>query len=231
MKTEAVVLRTHGGPEVLVRETIELPEPGPREVRVRVRAVALNHLDLWVRRGLPNLKLEYPHRLGSDIVGEVDSARPGRADGAQARATRSSSARASRAACASGASRGRTTCAASTRSSASTRTAATRATSSSPTRTSCLIPATCPFTAGRRRAARLPHGVADGRGQGARASGPDGARAGGGQRRLERGHPDREALRRARHRDDGQRREGRARARPRRRRTSSTTRRRTSSPR
>jgi len=77
MKTEAVVLRTHGGPEVLVRETIDLPDPGPREVRVRVRAVALNHLDLWVRRGLPNLKLEYPHRLGSDIVGEVDALGPG----------------------------------------------------------------------------------------------------------------------------------------------------------
>lgn len=77
MKTEAVVLRTHGGPEVLVRETLDLPDPGPREVRVRVRAVALNHLDLWVRRGLPNLKLEYPHRLGSDIVGEIDALGPG----------------------------------------------------------------------------------------------------------------------------------------------------------
>ncbi len=77
MKTEAVVLRTHGGPEVLVRETIDLPEPGPREVRVRVRAVALNHLDVWVRKGLPNLKLEYPHRLGSDIVGELDALGPG----------------------------------------------------------------------------------------------------------------------------------------------------------
>ena len=77
MKTEAVVLRAHGGPEVLVRETIDLPEPGPREVRVRVRAVALNHLDVWVRRGLPNLTLEYPHRLGSDIVGEVDALGPG----------------------------------------------------------------------------------------------------------------------------------------------------------
>jgi NADPH:quinone reductase-like Zn-dependent oxidoreductase len=73
MRTEAIVLRAHGGPEVLTRETIDLPEPGAREVRVRVRAVALNHLDLWVRRGLPNLRLEYPHRLGSDVVGEVDS--------------------------------------------------------------------------------------------------------------------------------------------------------------
>src|ERR1700726_2526203 len=77
MKTEAVVLRTHGGPEVLVREALHLADPGPREVRVRVRAVALNHLDIWVRRGLPNLKLEYPHRLGSDIVGEVDALGPG----------------------------------------------------------------------------------------------------------------------------------------------------------
>jgi NADPH:quinone reductase-like Zn-dependent oxidoreductase len=73
MKTEAVVLRAHGGPEVLVREAIDIPEPGPREARVRVRAVALNHLDLWVRRGMPNLVLEYPHRLGADVVGEVDS--------------------------------------------------------------------------------------------------------------------------------------------------------------
>jgi NADPH:quinone reductase-like Zn-dependent oxidoreductase len=77
MQTEAVVLRAHGGPEVLVRETIELPDPGPREVRIRVRAVAVNHLDLWVRRGLPNLKLEYPHRLGADIAGEVDALGPG----------------------------------------------------------------------------------------------------------------------------------------------------------
>src|SRR5215472_13468981 len=77
MKTEGVVLRSHGGTEVLVRESIDLPEPGPREVRIRVRAVALNHLDLWVRRGLPNLKLEYPHRLGCDIVGEIDALGPG----------------------------------------------------------------------------------------------------------------------------------------------------------
>jgi NADPH:quinone reductase-like Zn-dependent oxidoreductase len=77
MKTEAMVLRTHGGPEVLLRETLDLPEPGAREVLVRVRAVAINHLDLWVRRGLPNLKLTYPHRLGADIVGEVEALGPG----------------------------------------------------------------------------------------------------------------------------------------------------------
>ncbi len=77
MRTEAMVLRDHGGPDVLRRETLELPEPGPREVRVRVRAVALNHLDLWVRRGLPHLKLEYPHRLGSDVAGEIEALGPG----------------------------------------------------------------------------------------------------------------------------------------------------------
>lgn len=73
MKTEAVVLKTHGGPEVLTREVLDLAEPGPREARVRVRAVALNHLDIWVRRGMPNLKLAYPHVLGSDVVGEIDA--------------------------------------------------------------------------------------------------------------------------------------------------------------
>ena len=79
MQTEAMVLNEHGGPEVIVRQTIELPEPGPREVRVRVRAVALNHLDLWVRRGGPAFKLQYPHRLGSDICGEVEALGPGAA--------------------------------------------------------------------------------------------------------------------------------------------------------
>jgi NADPH:quinone reductase-like Zn-dependent oxidoreductase len=83
MQTRAVVLRSHGGPEVLEKETLELPEPGPREVRVRVRAVALNHLDVWVRRGLPNLKLVYPHRLGSDIVGELEALGPGARTGAR----------------------------------------------------------------------------------------------------------------------------------------------------
>lgn len=77
MKTDAVVLRAHGDVDVLVRETIDIGDPGPREVLLRVRAVALNHLDLWVRRGLPHFRLVYPHRLGSDIVGEVEALGPG----------------------------------------------------------------------------------------------------------------------------------------------------------
>jgi NADPH:quinone reductase-like Zn-dependent oxidoreductase len=77
MKVEAMVIRRNGGPEVLARETIDLPDPGPREIRVRVRAVALNHLDLWTRRGLPNVKLDFPHRLGADIAGTIDAVGPG----------------------------------------------------------------------------------------------------------------------------------------------------------
>jgi NADPH:quinone reductase-like Zn-dependent oxidoreductase len=67
----AVVLSEYGGPEVL--HMTEAPEPqiGAKEVLVRVRACALNHLDLWLRRGLPNQPLKFPHILGSDIAGEV----------------------------------------------------------------------------------------------------------------------------------------------------------------
>ncbi|HTJ41909.1 MAG TPA: zinc-binding dehydrogenase [Kofleriaceae bacterium] len=69
---DAVVLREHGGPEVLRREAIPRPEAGPGEVRVKISAVALNHLDLWTRKGGPAFKVEFPHRLGSDIVGVID---------------------------------------------------------------------------------------------------------------------------------------------------------------
>lgn len=67
----AIVFDRCGGPEVL--EAREMPEPplGPDEARVRVRACGINHLDLWVRDGLPGLSPEMPHVLGSDIVGEI----------------------------------------------------------------------------------------------------------------------------------------------------------------
>jgi NADPH:quinone reductase-like Zn-dependent oxidoreductase len=73
MQTDAMVLDRHGGPEVLERRTIDLGDLGPREVRVRLRAVAINHLDLWVRRGGPAFKLDYPHRLGADAAGEIEA--------------------------------------------------------------------------------------------------------------------------------------------------------------
>lgn len=69
----AVGFSKHGGPEVL--EVLELPTPEPtaRQVRVKVKAVALNHLDVWVRLGWPGLKLAMPHVLGADIAGVVDA--------------------------------------------------------------------------------------------------------------------------------------------------------------
>ncbi len=70
---QAAVMRAHGGPEVLGLAEVPLPLPGPGQVRVRVRACALNHLDLWTRRGLPGLELSWPHVLGNDIAGEIEA--------------------------------------------------------------------------------------------------------------------------------------------------------------
>ena len=67
----AVLLHDHGGPEVLRYQQVPTPTAGPGQVLVAVQAVALNHLDLWVRRGGPAFHLQYPHCLGSDIVGTV----------------------------------------------------------------------------------------------------------------------------------------------------------------
>jgi NADPH:quinone reductase-like Zn-dependent oxidoreductase len=74
---KAVTLRSHGGPEVLTVEELAEPEAGPGEVRVKVEAVAVNHVDLWVRRGLPHLHLAYPFLLGADVAGTVDQLGPG----------------------------------------------------------------------------------------------------------------------------------------------------------
>jgi NADPH:quinone reductase-like Zn-dependent oxidoreductase len=68
---KAMVITAHGGPEVFRFTDIPEPSIGANDVLVRVRACALNHLDLWVRRGLPNMTLHFPHILGSDIAGEV----------------------------------------------------------------------------------------------------------------------------------------------------------------
>src|SRR5579864_5484071 len=68
---KAIIFRQHGGPEVLQFIDVADPEPRPNEVLVRVRACALNHLDLWVRRGLPNVPIPLPHIPGSDVAGEI----------------------------------------------------------------------------------------------------------------------------------------------------------------
>ncbi len=66
---KAVRIHEFGGPEVLRYEDVPDPKPRNDQVLVRVRACALNHLDIWVRKGLPGVSL--PHTLGSDIAGEI----------------------------------------------------------------------------------------------------------------------------------------------------------------
>ena len=72
---KAAVFSEFGGPEVVRLEDVEVPEPGPDEVRIAVRAAAMNHLDLWVRRGLP-FEITMPHIGGSDLAGIVDAVGP-----------------------------------------------------------------------------------------------------------------------------------------------------------
>jgi len=66
---KAAVIHEFGGPDVLQYEDVPDPKPRKDQVLIRVKACALNHLDLWVRKGLPGVKL--PHILGSDIAGEI----------------------------------------------------------------------------------------------------------------------------------------------------------------
>lgn len=74
---KAIVLRRFGGAENL--EYTEVPDPVPQagEVLLKVRACALNHLDLHVRNGIPAYKISLPHILGNDVSGEVTAVGPG----------------------------------------------------------------------------------------------------------------------------------------------------------
>jgi len=72
----AAVFETFGGPEVVEIRDVPIPEPGPGEVRIKVEAAAMNHLDLWVRRGLP-IETPMPHIGGSDVAGVVHAVGPG----------------------------------------------------------------------------------------------------------------------------------------------------------
>ncbi|GAA6762980.1 MULTISPECIES: zinc-binding dehydrogenase [Thermus] len=74
---KAVVMEARGGPEVLKVAEVPTPEPGPKEVRLRVKAAALNHLDIWVRKGVASPKLPLPHVLGADASGVVEAVGPG----------------------------------------------------------------------------------------------------------------------------------------------------------
>jgi NADPH:quinone reductase-like Zn-dependent oxidoreductase len=69
----ASLFRRHGGPEVLEVAELATPEPGPGEVQVRVAAAALNHIDVWLRQGLPALPVPLPHVSGGDVAGVVSA--------------------------------------------------------------------------------------------------------------------------------------------------------------
>src|SRR5437016_1776388 len=69
---KAARFHQHGGPEVLRYEDAPEPKPNPGEVLVRVKACALNHLDIWVRQGIPAYQVPLPHVGGCDVAGVVE---------------------------------------------------------------------------------------------------------------------------------------------------------------
>jgi len=71
---KAVVFQRHGGVEVLEhRSDVPVPEVGPGEALLRVRATAMNHNDIWARTGLPGMDFMLPHISGSDAAGVVEA--------------------------------------------------------------------------------------------------------------------------------------------------------------
>jgi NADPH:quinone reductase-like Zn-dependent oxidoreductase len=67
----AVIFEQHGGPDVFKLTEVPDPKIKANEVLVEVRACALNHLDVWVRNGLPGIKIPLPHIVGNDVAGVV----------------------------------------------------------------------------------------------------------------------------------------------------------------
>ena len=70
---KAVVFHAHGGTEQLRYEDVPDPHLSPDEVLIRVKACALNHLDVWLREGIPAYRLPLPHISGADVAGVVES--------------------------------------------------------------------------------------------------------------------------------------------------------------
>jgi NADPH:quinone reductase-like Zn-dependent oxidoreductase len=74
---KAAVIYEHGGPEQVKVEGVPEPEAGEGEIVLEVRSAALNHLDIWVRKGRRGLELPMPHILGCDAAGVVVEVGPG----------------------------------------------------------------------------------------------------------------------------------------------------------
>lgn len=70
---KAIRIHAHGGIDVLQIDDIPEPAPKPGEVKIQIKASALNHLDIWIRRGMPGVKLPLPLVPGSDGAGIVDA--------------------------------------------------------------------------------------------------------------------------------------------------------------
>ncbi len=69
---KAVLFRAHGGPDTLSYEDLPTPTVGSEDVLVRVKACALNHLDIWIRQGIPAYPIPLPHVSGCDAAGIVE---------------------------------------------------------------------------------------------------------------------------------------------------------------
>ncbi|MGQ0645648.1 MAG: zinc-binding dehydrogenase [Elusimicrobiota bacterium] len=69
---KAVYFKEHGGADKLIYGDRPAPKAGPGEALVRVKACALNHLDIWLRQGIPGLPISLPHIVGSDAAGVVE---------------------------------------------------------------------------------------------------------------------------------------------------------------
>ncbi len=70
----AILFHEHGPADTLQLVTdFPIPEPGPGEVRINVKAAALNYMDIWVRNGWPGIRLTYPHIPGADAAGIIDA--------------------------------------------------------------------------------------------------------------------------------------------------------------
>ena len=74
---KAVVFEKHGGPEVLEYKDVPEPKPGPGEVLIEVKATSINHIDIFLRRGMPGIKVPMPKIVGSDAAGIIREIGPG----------------------------------------------------------------------------------------------------------------------------------------------------------